>query len=141
MPTLDPQPYVDLAVQVLRQAVNDAYASRTTHNPDSTMPTPADVADARAFLASPAALHLADCLDMHPGHVARIVARPPARAAPWPTVAQAARALGYHPEHVRNLIRRGRLAATRDTAGGHAWRVNPASLDSYRDSLLPLHRA
>ena len=96
-------------------------------------PTPGDVADARAFLASPAALHLAACLDMHPGHVAHILGRPTlADAAPWPTVAQAARTMGYHPEHVRNLIRRGLLAATRDTADGHAWRINPASIEAYK---------
>jgi excisionase family DNA binding protein len=127
-------PYVRLAAAVLIQAMRDATAARVTTNPDSTMPTPADVASARDFLASPAALTLAAHLGLHPGYVRRLVARldsAPQTTAAWLTVSEAARRFGYHPERVRWLIRAGHLEAVR-AGGGRHWRVNPASLQAYR---------
>ena len=68
-------PYARLAAAILIQARRDATATRVTNNPDSTMPTAADVASARDFLTSPAALALAAHLGLHPGYVRRLVAR------------------------------------------------------------------
>ena len=73
------QPYTALAIAVMQQALADAYANLTTSKPDSTQPTPAAVADARAWLSSPHAAQLADLLELHPQTPSRYVnAHPPA---------------------------------------------------------------
>jgi excisionase family DNA binding protein len=126
-------PYVRLAIAILVQAVRDAGARCVTTNPDSTMPTAADVADARTFLAAPAMLRLAADLGLHPGYVRRLATVPHfgrGPAAGWLTVREAARRFGYHPERVRWLIRAGRVEAVRVRGGG--WCVNPASVEAYR---------
>ena len=138
-------PYARLATAILIQAVRDARAARVTTNPESTMPTAADVNSARDFLASPAALALAAHLGLHPGYVRRLVAqldRPSDATAAWLTVTEAARRFGFHPERVRWLIRAGRVEAVRGD-GGRRWRVNPASLGAYQTSLRdnPLRRS
>lgn len=127
-------PYVRLAVAVLVQAVRDAGARHVTTNPDSAIPTAADVADARAFLAAPAALRLAADLGLHPGYVRRLAATPDVAGVPaagWPGVAETARRFGYHPERVRWLIRAGRIEAVR-ARDGRGWRINPVSVEAYQ---------
>jgi hypothetical protein len=151
-------PYVRLAAAILTLAVRDASAARLAAHADSTMPTAADAADARAFMASHAALALAADLGLHPDYVRRLLApspvaegaqspvvagaqSPPADAPPladaWPSVTETARRFGYHPERVRWLIRAGRIQAGR-ARDGWGWRVNPDSVTAYRESLQDL---
>lgn len=127
-------PYVRLAAAILIQAARDAAARRVTKNRDSSMPTAADVTEAREFLISPAGLHLAAGLGLHPGYVQRLASRPTDAAGPiagWLTVAEVARRFRYHPERVRWLIRAGRVEAVR-SGRRQGWRVNPASVAAYR---------
>ena len=70
-------PYVRLAAAILTLAVRDASAARLAAHADSTMPTAADAADARAFMASHAALALAADLGLHPDYVRRLLAPSP----------------------------------------------------------------
>ena len=46
----------------------------------------------------------------------------------WITTAEAAELSGYHPEHVRWLIRQGRIKARKF---GIVWQVNRKSLQNY----------
>ena len=128
------QPYTALAIAVMQQALADAYANLTTSNPDSTQPTPAAVADARAWLSSPHAAQLADLLELHPQTPCRYVnAHPPGVTQPSPdrlTVAESAVHMRMHPEHVRKLIRTGHLRATK-AADGWGWRVDANSIQAY----------
>jgi len=83
-------PYVRLAAAILTLAVRDASAARLAAHADSTMPTAADAADARAFMASHAALALAADLGLHPDYVRRLLAPSPvAEGAQSPVVAGA----------------------------------------------------
>jgi excisionase family DNA binding protein len=47
----------------------------------------------------------------------------------WLTVTQAAELSGYHPEHIRELLREGRIKKARKY--GPLWQVDRASLLAY----------
>jgi excisionase family DNA binding protein len=47
----------------------------------------------------------------------------------WLTVAEAAQRAGYHPEHIRRLIRNGDLRARK--YANLVWQVDSDSLDEY----------
>jgi len=46
----------------------------------------------------------------------------------WPTVRELSKQTGYHPEHIRRLIRQGRVEAKKL---GLLWFVNPESMAAY----------
>ena len=50
----------------------------------------------------------------------------------WLSTAEASSRSGYHVEHIRRLIRQGRLEAHRV---GWMWFVNPDSLDAYVEDV------
>ncbi len=133
------QPYINLAVAVLQLAVSDTYAPRTCRHPGSRTPTAADVLDAREFLLSDGAAEMAELLGLDRGIFRRVLAEhPPAEVSPqrdgWLSVEETAARFGYHPERVRQLIRTGRIQAVR-RSDGWTWRVDPRSVEAYRDSL------
>ena len=142
-------PYVRLAAAILSQAVRDACAVCLAAHAVSSTPTAEDAADARAFLASRAALVLAADLGLQPDYVRRLLAKSPVvtgaqspvvtgaqspAADAWLSVMETAHRFGYHPERVRWLIRAGRIQAGR-ARDGWGWRVDPDSVTAYRDSL------
>jgi excisionase family DNA binding protein len=135
----DTQPYVNLAVAVLHLAVSDAYSPRTARCPGLRAPTAADVLEAREFLLSDGAAELAELLGLDRGICRRVLAEhPPAEVSleedGWLSVEETAARFGYHPERVRQLIRAGRIQAVK-RSDGWSWRVDPRSVDAYRDSL------
>jgi Helix-turn-helix domain len=150
--TPDPQPYIRLAIAILQQALADASATHTVRESGRITPTPADVADARAFLASHAFVRLTSDMELHPGYVRRLVAgirlspSPPATrggettsTCAWLSVDQAAARFGYTRERVRQLIRLGRIRAAK-ASDTWSWRVDPVSVAAYQESLSALHR-
>jgi excisionase family DNA binding protein len=54
-------------------------------------------------------------------------------AGEWISVAEAAELSGYHPQHVRDLVRDGRVNARR--FGRRAWQVERASLVAYIEAM------
>jgi|GEM_PF-4243130 len=126
--------YVRLALAILVQAIQDACASGVTWQPGSYPPTVEDVQSAREFLASPAATWLAAQLGLSLEQIRRLVDILSAEAAEsaWLDIRTAARCLGCHPEHVRRLIRSGKVAAQRGPTG--RWRVHLGALMAYRGS-------
>jgi len=48
--------------------------------------------------------------------------------AEWITTSEAAKLIGYHPEHIRELIREGKIKARKF---GIVWQVDQASLLAY----------
>jgi hypothetical protein len=121
----DTQPYVDLAIAILRQAVTDAGAGDR---------------EALAFLQSPRARWLLDCLGIPPGYCQRLLARLSSPAAPgtgptssrWVPVARASALTGYNQEYIRQRIRAGQVEAVKGKAG---WLVNLVSLSAYQDEV------
>ena len=121
----DTQPYVDLAIAILRQAVTDAAGGDR---------------EALAFLRSPQAGHLLDCFGIPPGYCQRLLARLSSPAAPgtgpassrWVSVAQASALTGYNQEYIRQRIRAGQVEAIKGKGG---WLVNLVSLASYQDEV------
>jgi hypothetical protein len=121
----DIQPYVDLALAILRQAVTDAAGGDR---------------EALAFLRSPQAGHLLDCFGIPPGYCQRLLARLPSPAAPgaepglvhWVSVARASALTGYNQEYIRQRVRAGQVEAVKGKGG---WLVNLASLSSYQDEV------
>ena len=127
----DTQPYVDLAIAILRQAVNDAGAGDR---------------EALAFLRSPQARHLLDCLGIPPGYCQRLLARLSSPTPPdtgpglprWVSVARASALTGYNQEYIRQRIRAGQVEAVKGKGG---WLVNLVSLSAYQDQVHGLGRA
>lgn len=56
----------------------------------------------------------------------------------WLSVTDAARLVGYHPEHVRELIRESKIEARR--FGARMWQVNRRSLLDYSRARPPWYR-
>jgi hypothetical protein len=127
----DTQPYVDLAIAILRQAVTDAAAGDR---------------EALAFLRSPQARHLLDCLGIPPAYCQRLLARLSSPTAPgtgtassrWVSVARASALTGYNQEYIRQRVRAGQVEAVKGKGG---WLVNLASLSAYQDQVHGLGRA
>ena len=124
----DTQPYVDLAIAILRQAVTDAAAGDR---------------DALAFLRSPQARHLLDCLGIPPAYCQRLLARLSSPTAPgtgpassrWVSVARASALTGYNQEYIRQRVRAGQVEAVKGKAG---WLVNLVSLSAYQEDVRGL---
>ena len=127
----DTQPYVDLAIAILRQAVTDAAGGDR---------------EALAFLRSPQARHLLDCLGIPPAYCQRLLARLSSPTAPgtgpassrWVSVAQASALTGYNQEYIRQRVRAGQVEAIKGKGG---WQVNLVSLSAYQDQVHGLGRA
>jgi hypothetical protein len=136
----DPQPYVELALAVIVQTLADAHATSTTTVSNSILPTPADVADARATL--PILPDLAQMFGLDPDYVRRLLnqthhdATEPYTEREWMTPAEIAANFGYNRERVRQLIRAGKISA-RKGVNGWGWRVDPQSVEAYKQSLEP----
>ena len=122
---LDTQPYVNLAIAILRQAVTDAAGGDR---------------EAVAFLRSPQARHLLDCLGIPPAYCQRLLARLSSPTAPgtgpgwprWVSVAQASALTGYNQEYIRQRIRAGQVEAIKGKGG---WLVNLVSLSAYQEDV------
>ena len=126
--------YVRLALAILMQAVRDACAREVTRNTSSTRPTAADVRDAWDFLVSPAALQLVALLGLPRDHyLCRLMetlrGQEQRDGDAWVGIREAARRMGRHPEHVRRLIRAGRLRARRGQDG--RWRIHLSTVAAY----------
>ncbi|MGC8879820.1 MAG: helix-turn-helix domain-containing protein [Anaerolineae bacterium] len=127
--------YVRLALAILVQAIQDACASGITWQPGAYPPTVEDAQSAREFLVSPAATWLAArlglSLERMRGLVNDILSAEAAESV-WLDIRTAAQCLGCHPEHVRRLVRSGKVAAQRGPTG--RWRVHLGALIAYRGS-------
>jgi len=55
----------------------------------------------------------------------------------WPTVRELSAEIGYHPEHIRRLIRQGKIEATKV---GLLWFVNPDSMAAYVERVRHTER-
>jgi len=53
----------------------------------------------------------------------------------WITVEDAAKLAEYHPEHIRRLIRQGKIEARKFAT---VWQVNKSSLISYKNEIKDL---
>lgn len=124
--------YARLALAILVQAIQDACTPCITWQPGTYQPTVQDVQSAREFLVSPVATWLAARLGLSFERMRRLVDILSAGESAWLDVRTAARCLRCHPEHVRRLIRSGKVAAQRG-AGGR-WQVRLSALMAYRSS-------